>query len=175
MIHEQQSYEEAFRRVLSHRTMLTAYVRAIVRDPHLTEDTFSDVTLEIVRCWQHYDQKRPFEPWARGVARRIALANLRERSRELPGLDEAVLESIGLEMDQMGDETELEARKAALRKCLEQLSETNRHLVRLRYFEDRPYAEISQMVGRGLGALYVTFSRIHDALSRCVERGMTTI
>ncbi len=109
------------------------------------------------------------------IALPISLANLRERSRELPGLDEAVLESIGLEMDQMGDETELEARKAALRKCLEQLSETNRHLVRLRYFEDRPYAEISQMVGRGLGALYVTFSRIHDALSRCVERGMTTI
>ncbi|MDQ3622444.1 MAG: hypothetical protein M3463_08160 [Verrucomicrobiota bacterium] len=38
--------EEAFRRVLTHPTMLKVYVHAIVRDPLLAEDTFSDFTLE---------------------------------------------------------------------------------------------------------------------------------
>jgi hypothetical protein len=49
--------------------MLKACVQAIVRNPTLAEDTFSDVTLEIVRSWERFDQARPFEPWARGVGR----------------------------------------------------------------------------------------------------------
>ena len=44
-------HEDAFRHVLAHRTMLKACVQAIVRNPTLAEDTFSDVTLEIVRAW----------------------------------------------------------------------------------------------------------------------------
>src|SRR5947207_9934740 len=72
----EQPHEEAFRQVLAHRTMLKAYVQAIVRDPSLAEDTFSDVTLEIARSWGRFDASRPFERWARGIARRVALANL---------------------------------------------------------------------------------------------------
>jgi hypothetical protein len=62
-------------------------VHAIVRDPFLAEDTFSDVTLEIARSWDRFDPTRPFEPWARGLARRVALANLRKHNRPVRGLD----------------------------------------------------------------------------------------
>ena len=42
--------EEAFRHVIENRTMLTAYIRAIVRDVELAEDTFADaVLLETLR------------------------------------------------------------------------------------------------------------------------------
>src|SRR5947207_5758295 len=81
-------YEEAFRHVLAHRTMLKAYVQAIVRDPFLAEDTFSEVTLEIARAWERFDSTRPFQNWARGVARRVALASLRKQSRQPVSLDE---------------------------------------------------------------------------------------
>jgi hypothetical protein len=70
------AHEDAFRRVLAHRTMLKAYVQAIVRDPVLAEDTFSDVTFEIARSSHQNDPTRPFQRWARGVARRIALEEI---------------------------------------------------------------------------------------------------
>jgi RNA polymerase sigma-70 factor (ECF subfamily) len=168
----QEAYEEAFRRVVAHRTMLKAYVQAIVRDPFLAEDTFSDVTLEIVRSWERYDQTRSFENWARGLARRVALANLRKHHRQLLFLDETVLELLGVELDQLGDEAQLDTRKQVLRQCLQRLSGTNQALVRLRYFENRSYAEISRSVGRTVGALYAVFSRIHEALSQCMEQGL---
>jgi RNA polymerase sigma-70 factor, ECF subfamily len=129
-----QLQEEAFRRVLAHRTMLKAYVQAIVRDPFLAEDTFSDETLEIARSWERFDPTRPFEPWARGLARRVALANLRKQKRPLVTLDESLLENIGAELDQLGGEAEHEVAKQALQRCLLKLSAPNQAMVRLRYF-----------------------------------------
>jgi len=152
--------------------MLKAYVQAIVRDLTLAEDTFSDVILEIVRSWPSYDKAREFPPWARGVARRVALAVLRKNSRAPLHLDEGLLEQIGEELSSMGDEVELEARKHTLQCCLELLSAKNRELVRLRYFENRSYLEIANQIGRSVGALYVGFNRIHQALEKCIQERM---
>jgi RNA polymerase sigma-70 factor (ECF subfamily) len=171
----EQPHEEAFRRVLACRTMLKVYVQAIVREPSLAEDTFSDVTLEIARAWANYDKERPFENWARGVARRVALANLRKQKRQPVQFDEEVLESIGHELDTFGNEVHLQSRKEILERCLERLSEKNRQLIKLRYFENRSYEDISVAVGRTIGALYVVFNRIHQALARCVEKGLRSL
>ena len=169
---QEQQYEEAFREVVAHRTMLKAYVQAIVRDPFLAEDTFSDLTLEIARSWDRYDRQRPFGNWARGVARRVALANLRKQNRQAILLDEEILESVAAEIDSRGSEAELEVHKQALRNCVGRLSATNQELVKLRYFQNQSYTEISQSSGRTVGALYVVFNRIHSALAQCVERGL---
>ncbi|MDQ3625228.1 MAG: sigma-70 family RNA polymerase sigma factor [Verrucomicrobiota bacterium] len=159
--------------MLAHRTMLKAYVHAIVRDAVLAEDTFSDVTLEIVRSWPRFDPARAFEPWARGLARRVALANLRKHNRPLVTLEEVVLESIGVELDQLGRETDHETNREALHRCLQKLSTANRALVRMRYFDELSYGDIARAVNRTPGALYVAFNRIHAALSRCVRQQQT--
>jgi RNA polymerase sigma-70 factor, ECF subfamily len=164
------AYEDAFRQVLAHRTVLLATVRAIVRDPHRVEDTFSDVTLEIVRCWGSYDPSRPFGPWARGLARRVALANLRKAGREITGLDAEVIELLGSEMEQAGGEPRFEEYKSRLGKCLENLSEAARRLVRGRYFEQRTYVELAAAENKSPGTLYVAFTRIHQTLARCLKR-----
>src|ERR1051325_5258497 len=133
----QEPYEEAFRQILAHRTMLKAYLQAIVHDPVLAEDIFSEVTIQIARSWEQFDSSRPFEFWARGVARRIALAQLRKRGREPVALDEEVLENIGVELDQFGSEVELGARKEALQQCLEKLPPASRQLIESRYFQNQ--------------------------------------
>lgn len=163
-------HEEAFRQVLAHRTMLKAYVLAIVRDPELAEDTLSDVAVELARNWSQYDASRPFAPWARGVARRVALANLRKRQALPSLLDAAVLDAVGADLDALGDEARLEARKNALRRCLERLPEGSRRLVRLRYFENQSYEAVSRAVQRNVNALYVALNRIHEALTSCVQK-----
>lgn len=164
------SYEDAFRHVLSHRTMLLATVKAIVRNPHLAEDTFSDVTLEIVRCWQKFDQTRPFGPWARGLARRVALANLRKAGREITSLDTEVLELLGTDLEHKGGETLFEEYKTRLGECLGKLSESARRLVHQRYFEERSYIDLAAGENKSIGSLYVAFTRIHQLLARCLKR-----
>ena len=167
-------YEEAFRHVLANRTALLACVRAIVRDPHLAEDTLSDVTMEIVRNWNKYDHSRPFAPWARGVARRVALTNLRKAGRLVATLDDEVIELLSAELDVRGGESLFEKYKDRLNQCLSKLSENARRLVIARYFDDRTYDELAATEKRSNGALYVAFTRIHQSLARCLKRHTPT-
>lgn len=161
--------DEAFLQVLAHHTMLKAYILAIIHDPHLAEDTLSDVTLAIVRSWERFDKQQPFAPWARGVARRIALANRRKFQRPVIELNETVLEAVGLHIDALGSEGVLEERRQQLRACVEQLPEHSRELVQLRYFAGQSYDHMASSTGRTIVALYKAFSRIHEALARCVR------
>src|SRR5262245_51687663 len=164
-----QAHDEAFVQVLAHRTMLKAYILAIVHDPHLAEDTLSDTTLAIARSWEKFDRRLSFAPWARGVARRVALANLRKASRLVTELDEDVLESLGTEFDAFGSEASQEEVRQQLNHCLDQLPQGNRELVRLRYFENTGYEDIARHTGRTVAALYMAFTRIHTALADCVK------
>jgi len=150
--------------------MLMAYVRAIVRDPELTEDTFNDVCVEIVRCWDRFDKSKPFGPWARGVARRVALANLRKRRNPSVLVDSDVLEAVATELDAYAEQAEAQSRKQALAHCLEKLTDVNRQLVRMRYWKDLPMREIASDLNRSVDGLYVAFSRIHKALRECVRK-----
>jgi RNA polymerase sigma-70 factor, ECF subfamily len=165
-----QRQEAAFLQVLAHRTMLKAYILAIVRDPFLAEDALSDVTLAIAHSWARYDPRQPFASWARGVARRVALANLRKGQRHPVPLADEVLESMAVELDCFGGEAEQEPARHALRECVQKLSETNQALVRRRYFAEESYPDMAQATGRSVDALYVAFGRIHHALARCVEK-----
>jgi RNA polymerase sigma-70 factor (ECF subfamily) len=164
------SHEEAFRQVLAHWAMLNAYLRAIVRNPQLFEDTLSDVALAIARSWPTFDQTRPFGPWARTIARRVALENLSRRGLKPILLGKTALEALGEELEALGDAVALETRVGALRQCTEKLSESSRQLIRMRYFENRSYKEIAESVHWTVDALYVAFHRIHKALSECVGR-----
>lgn len=164
------AHEEAFRQVVAHWTMLNAYVRSIVRDVDLAEDTFSDVAIAIARSWDSYDPSRPFGPWARGIARRVALEKLSKRPGRPVLLDDDALEALGAEIETLGAEAPDEPRLEALNRCTEKLPEGSRRLVRLRYFENRSYREIARTVQWSIDALYVAFSRIHKALSDCVQK-----
>ena len=164
-----EAHDEAFVQVLAHRTMLKAYILAIVHDPHLAEDTLSDTTLAIARSWEKFDRRLSFGPWARGIARRVALANLRKASRPVVELDDEVMESLGAEFDAFGSEAAQEQKRQQLNRCLDQLPDRSRELIRLRYFESAPYQDIARHTGRSLAALYMAFTRIHGALADCVK------
>lgn len=166
------SKEDAFRHVLAHRTMLISYIWAIVRDRELVEDTFGDVSVEIARSWESYDRSRPFEPWARGVARRVALANVREHAGKHAVLDSDILESIGSEIDSMGGQETLNRRMEALKACIAKLSGFSRKLIYLRYSANRTYEETAKIVKRSVNALYTSFSRIHRFLRKCIGKRM---
>ncbi len=162
--------ERAFRTIFAHRTMLRAYVLAIVRDVHRAEDALSDTVVALAREWGRYDPSRPFAPWARGVARRVALAQLRRDAARPIQLDEASLEALGADLDRFGDQARLEERKVLLRGCLDRLDPRHRRLIEWRYFENRGIRQIARQTGRSPNALYVAYARIHGALQTCVER-----
>jgi RNA polymerase sigma-70 factor, ECF subfamily len=164
------THEQAFRVFMAHQAMLHAYVGAIVREPALAEDTLSDVAIELARSWTQYDQSRPFPLWARGVARRVALANLRKWKRAAAPLDEDALEALGTRIEALTRDDLSDQRGRALASCLEGVGAAGRKLLRLRYVDDLQHAEIAVRTGRTTNALYVAFHRLHGALAECIRK-----
>ena len=140
-----------------------------MHDPFLVDDALSETTLEIARCWADYDRLRPFDPWARGVARRVALSVLRKYRKNIIVLDEESLDLILFEVSQIGDEGELEQRKQTLSACLAKLPKAQSDLVRMRYFENLAYEQIATILRKSISALYVMLHRTHQTLSKCVR------
>lgn len=158
--------ETAFKTVFEHRTKLLASVRTILLDSHWAEDVVSEAMLEIVRSWPQYDQTRPFEPWARGIARNFARAALRRQEETCP-LNEAVIDKIGETFDPH-HESEFNLRKEALYLCMAKLSDRNKELVESVYFENQSRVHISNLVKKTVSALESLLGRLRLKLYHCI-------
>ncbi len=73
--------DTALRLLLDHRGMLLGYVNSIVRDQHLAEDVFQEVSLLVVRKHRGIPARESFPGWVRRAARLEALSALRRKRR----------------------------------------------------------------------------------------------
>jgi RNA polymerase sigma-70 factor, ECF subfamily len=169
---ENPAMEEAVRLTLAHRTLLEAIIRLHIKDATLAEDTFSEVLLAVIASWERYDPHRPFSAWVRGIARRVAMNNLRKQWREPQLLDPAAFEVIEAELEQMGSLPDLELRKRALERCLGKLPAPKRQMLKLRHYHGRSYPEIGSLLGHSVRSLYVMFNRLYKLLHGCIQREM---
>jgi RNA polymerase sigma factor (sigma-70 family) len=73
------AFEAIFRR---HQRAIYGWILRIVRDTAAAEDLTIETFMRIHRACDRYDPARPFGPWARRIATRIALDWLRARRPE---------------------------------------------------------------------------------------------
>src|SRR5438093_1436830 len=128
--------EQAARLLLQYRRPLYAYIHALVRDSHLAEDTFQEVSLVLLRRWEEFGTVRNFWALARETARRQAIAALRRLGRERFVLSSAAQDAVDRGFDAVADETD--SRRAALRLCVQNLPDLWRNIVRSRYWMNLP-------------------------------------
>ncbi len=159
--------DEATRLLLQHRKVLFAYLLAIVRDHARAEDLFQEVSLVVLRRWEEFGPVRDFWPLAREVARRQALAALRQGGREPILLSEAALDAVDRGFDAVAPGTD--ARQDALRDCLKSLPDLWRKILRLRYWNDLSVSEVAARLARSENTVSVTLNRIRSRLADCVR------
>jgi RNA polymerase sigma-70 factor (ECF subfamily) len=156
----------------THGPRLRAFIGTLVRDPHVREDVFQNVSLALWRSFDRYDPERPFGPWALGVAARQVLKAQRE-DRRFPCLFPP--ETIALIQDQFErtDSTANE-RHAALLECIHRLPDSLRELLSMRYSEELPCGDIAQRRATSLDAVHQQLSRLRARLSECVTRRLNS-
>ena len=122
---------------LPQQPMVRAFLRSIVWDGQRCEDVFQETALVLWREFHRYDATRPFGPWARGVAGKVALNAVRQARRApisfSPDAVQALESVFAAEEVEHADWNAFQLRQEALRHCLERLPEKTRVLVRLRY------------------------------------------
>jgi RNA polymerase sigma-70 factor (ECF subfamily) len=152
---------------------LLGFVTAIVRDPHLADDVFQDVTLLAMRRAGRIRDLEHLLLWARKAARYKALEVLRARGRGCLPLDEDVLDALEAEWDAAGPDPRTDGADEQvddLRACVQRLSPRARRILHLRYGEGLSGSQLAETLAIGVASVYVALSRIHRALRECVAR-----
>ena len=125
-----------------------------------------------------YEHIREYEPgtrfyaWLKAIARNVLLAELEVQRREAKGrrryLDHLMVHHSreGLTSAASGEASDA---SDLLRRCLDELPEKSRRLVRRRYEGGRPVRDIAREEGKKESAVKVALFRIRQLLKRCVE------
>jgi RNA polymerase sigma-70 factor, ECF subfamily len=167
------SPEDITATLLRERLALTAFIATVTRDFHLAEDIFQDVCVKAVGKPADFESPQHLLNWARLAGRHRAIDVLRLRDGKVVGLSEEMLAALDPVWPE-GEEAQGSEALDALRKCLARLNPNNREIVRLRYFEGRPGAQVAEALGRKLETIYQALARIHKALADCVRHRLAT-
>lgn len=159
--------DEFMRLFLRHQGEIRAFVGSLIRDHHTRDDVFQDVSLILWRQFEQYDARRSFGAWARGVAANKVLQTFDKNARTpvafSPEAVKAILEA--------HDRAEIEAPLHAddLRRCMENLPEKSRKLLKMRYEQSLKLETIAESVKSTLHAVHMALTRIRTRLAECIE------
>ncbi len=158
--------------IREHSGMLTAYLRAVVRDEAMIDDLFQETFLTAWRRLGDYDRSRPFGPWLRGIAAKIMLAWRRQQRRGLVLCEEEVLEHLDRRCEaihqQPGDTWE--AKLSSLKGCIDDLPDRYREPIRLRYLEELQTESLAERLGVEMETLKKRLQRGRARLLECLQR-----
>ena len=160
--------EQVVRQLLTERDKLFAYIWAIVRDDHVAEDVFQDVSLLAIKKAEEIDGPDHLPNWLRATARYRALHAMRQRGGS-PILDADLLDMMESNWKQF-DPYAADDMTDALRQCLNHLSPDALKLIEMRYGESIKPAGIAQRLGRKVTTVYVTLTRAHKSLGDCIRQ-----
>lgn len=158
--------------IIRERISVLAYVNSILHDAHKAEDCFQEVLTQAITRKAEFDDETHVIRWTLAASRNKAIDVIRKKQRQPLQLEEDVLELVEAQWTQKltGNEDNGHAQTRALSYCLQELTENNRRIVELRYFDGLKSAAVADALGRSVDSIYKALTRIHSTLRGCVER-----
>ncbi len=150
------------------RTMI--YIRSITRGAAEADDVFQESMLVAFRRLGDFDRSRPFGPWVRGIAARVALARAR-RAAQQPIIDPSLLDAVSSQMTQWDaiDRIDFESVLQKLRACMDALTRDQQECVQLAYRQDIPMREVAAALGANEETIKKRLQRARASLAECLR------
>jgi len=125
-------------------TPLLRFAFSLIGRRAVAEEIVQEVFLQLHAHWDDVDSPRA---WLFRSVRNRAYNHIRDNQREILDVDDRNGQSLSAE-DETPEATLLRMEAVgALRQMVEELDETDRQLVKLKYFEDLKYRDISAQTG----------------------------
>jgi RNA polymerase sigma-70 factor, ECF subfamily len=139
-----------------------AYAYAIVRNREDAEDAIQDAATKAYRAFSSYNPSYPFKGWWLAILRNCCRDLLR-RKQSRPAT--VPMERIGLPF-QAASPSDL---YRDLQESLDQLSDSHREILQLRYFGGCTYCEIAQALGIPSGTVMSRLYAARQALTNVYQ------
>ena len=154
--------------VREYRPGLILYINGIVRDMYAAEDLCEDTFFRLITKKPRFDNKSSFKTWLYKIGRNIAYDKLRRESF----LPRAELSEADAEAGRASLEAEVikTERQKALLKQLQNLSDNEKELIWLTYFEDMSAADVARLTGKKVAATQKALSRAREKLRNMREK-----
>jgi RNA polymerase sigma-70 factor (ECF subfamily) len=134
---------------------------SITRADHLAQEAVQEIFIRAWNAAATYDHTRDLGPWLMTIARHASLDLVRRELRPTRGGHEAetdvVVEEAGIDQAWVSWE---------IQEALRRLSDEEREIVRLSFFEDLTQVQVAERLGLPLGTVK---SRSHRAHRRLAE------
>jgi RNA polymerase sigma-70 factor (ECF subfamily) len=143
---------------------LRYFINRLLDGSELTEDIFQDTWLTVIRQLHSLKEIDAFPTWLYRIARNKVYQQLRT-GKSLSELDEGVAVPNDAEEDTFSAED-----AAKVHRCLERLNPAHKEVLMLRFLEQMPYRQISEVVNCSLGTVKSRVYYAKLALKRELEK-----
>ena len=147
----------------SEETPLLRYAFSLVGRRAVAEEIVQDVFLQLHAQWEDVNSPRA---WLFRSVRNRAYNHVRDLKREVLNDDSTLQSSVTADDSPEALHVHTEA-ISALRASLEELDESDRQLVKLKYFDDLKYRDISKESGQSIGNVGY---RLHHILKELASK-----
>ncbi len=150
--------------------VIGAFINGMVRQRQDVEDLVQIVAETCARKFSDFDvhgDQRSFRSWALTIARFEVLRYYKRHEREAIGFRPELLSSIALEFERRPESPD--DRLAALRICIERLTDRNRQLIEFRYYRGLNADQIADRLALSAGAVRSALCRSRRALADCIR------
>lgn len=153
---------------------LMVYVRRIlfvsVED---AEDILQEIFIKVYRNINSYDPKYNFSSWIYRIAHNEAVSYLRSKKRKqisknISGGEDDIFDKIPSDIDLEGEYIKKDSQKI-LTKALKKLDSKYREVLILRFFEEKEYNEISEILHIPSGTVASLINRGKEKLKILIE------
>jgi RNA polymerase sigma-70 factor, ECF subfamily len=157
----QRRYEEALERLLDrHEQQIYRMALLILRDTGLAEEATQEAFFKAWRAFPRFDGRASVSTWLYTIARNTCLSALRRASRRrVTPLDDIVEPAA----------PEAPAADTELLRCIARLSEADRQILTLFYWQDRSVRDVGLALDLPEGTVKSQLHRARRALAKMLE------
>lgn len=151
--------------VKRYQRRLHSFVIHVVRDSDEAWDVVQESFINLYKTIDRVEPTRKFSIYLFSIARNTAISHLRAHKKEIPLED-----IVGLTDDEsLYERLAALERETYVREGLARLDEKYRSVIRLYYFDDLSYEEISQKLHLPINTIRTHLARAKEALKKILE------
>lgn len=143
------------------------YIASAIGQHHLIDDIVQDVATIVTEKFDTFDPEQEFSRWAIGIAKNRIYKSIRTKVRDRHVFSSEMIDDLAEIVSEL--QPEADARKSALKLCLEGLKGRSRRIIEMRYQWGREVQKIAEELGMSRVAVSAVLLRSRKALGDCIE------